>query len=412
MENNCDIWIRGVIDGRRVAMKSVLITWELGGGMGHIFPIYELASELIARGIVVNVAAKDLEVAGKVLRDLDVRLFQAPHRLEPIRATFPRPVSYYQLLHNIGFGEVDCLTALIKAWQAIFVAAGADAIVFEHSPIALFAAIALPVKKALMGTGFSIPPTPLPFIRAVDSGELQALEALKAETLASTNTAGARAGIKRIYSLDEIYECTGIHFLRTYPELDHFGVRPGASYFGVSQNALKGGPHWPDREVPRVFAYLKKFRRGRDLIQQLARLPLSVIAYCPFLSEREASALTGHMPNIQFCCEPLDISSIAHDCDAGICHGGHGTTAMLLLRGIPIVGIPLHQEQVLLCERVRSQNLGTIISPAEEMSIEDALNRVLRSTTCKANAMSFAQTYQKPMLKPVMNTIAEWVLAD
>jgi len=48
----------------------IVLTWELGGGLGHMMNLRPLAAELVARGHEVFIAAGDLSRAIDVLGDL------------------------------------------------------------------------------------------------------------------------------------------------------------------------------------------------------------------------------------------------------------------------------------------------------------------------------------------------------
>lgn len=49
---------------REIAMATVLVTWELGGGLGHLLPLEPLVRGLSERGHRVAVALRDLSRAG------------------------------------------------------------------------------------------------------------------------------------------------------------------------------------------------------------------------------------------------------------------------------------------------------------------------------------------------------------
>src|SRR5271157_887693 len=136
---------------------KVFLTWELGAGLGHLINLVPLARGLRLRGHGVFCALQDLSRAGRVFGDIGVSYLQAPIATKT-PATFIDPQrTFAHILHNRGFGELCELRAMAAAWRNLFELAAPDLIVFEHSPTALLAALGLPAKKALIGTGFFCP---------------------------------------------------------------------------------------------------------------------------------------------------------------------------------------------------------------------------------------------------------------
>jgi hypothetical protein len=62
-------------------MATVLFTWELGGGIGHLVRIKPLAEGLAERGARVWVALRDLSQADRFFDRGKVRLVQAPSKV-------------------------------------------------------------------------------------------------------------------------------------------------------------------------------------------------------------------------------------------------------------------------------------------------------------------------------------------
>ena len=99
-------------------MATVLFTWELGRGLGHLVPMLPLARALSQRGHKVFVAARDVAAAPAVFGDAGVSLLAAPFALNP-PVYFPRTVNYAQLLANVGWGDYDRLFGLASAWRNV-----------------------------------------------------------------------------------------------------------------------------------------------------------------------------------------------------------------------------------------------------------------------------------------------------
>src|SRR5687768_384397 len=97
-------------------MANILLTWELGGGRGHLGPLRQLAEQLLVRGHRAFLVSRDVVAAANFFADLAVDVFAAP--LLPALPTYAIPAvrSFADILHNVGFGSRQHLAALTEAW--------------------------------------------------------------------------------------------------------------------------------------------------------------------------------------------------------------------------------------------------------------------------------------------------------
>src|SRR5712664_2094429 len=121
-------------------MSRILFAWELGANLGHITPLLVLARALRERGHEVVFVLKDLRGCAELLQQHGFSFLQAP--IVAARAAgLPRePASYPEILLIHGFGDPAGLIAAARAWRSLFGLVKPDLVVFDHSPVALFAA--------------------------------------------------------------------------------------------------------------------------------------------------------------------------------------------------------------------------------------------------------------------------------
>jgi hypothetical protein len=382
-------------------MARILITWELGGGLGHLVRLQPLAAELLRRGHRVAVALRDLSRAAGVFRELPVTYFQAPVKLSPLPDEFRPPRTFPQILHNVGFGDEAALATLCAAWRALFDAIRPDVMVCDHSPTALLASRGLPVGRAIIGTGFCCPPDEFPMrdLRPWAEARLEALGADEQRILDTINRvlAAARGGPPLPLPLDRVAQLfTDVDrvLLTTFPELDHYPPAdrpPGTAYRGVWNRAEGKPPRWPAGSGMRVYAYLKPFE-GIEL--QLARLnelrcPAVIVVdgIQPKVVERFRSA------TLRFERERLDISLAARECDLAILNGTHGTVAALLLAGKPVLNVPLFLEQGILSRTVARLGAGLYAPARRPADVVGRLDEMMRSPNYGRAAAAFARRY-------------------
>jgi hypothetical protein len=204
-------------------MARVLLTWELGGGLGHLMNLRPLAVALAARGHRVFLAAGDLSRVPGVFAGSSGQWSVVGDQLAPgsargSEAPSPRPsptgrgsegeitvlaapwktartktvetiVTYADLLLNIGFGDGDSFTVHQQAWRNLYDLVKPDVLICDHSPSALLAARGQSFAVATVGTGFFTPvdESPLRLLRKVLPEELPAVRAREQRLLEIMN---------------------------------------------------------------------------------------------------------------------------------------------------------------------------------------------------------------------------------
>jgi len=389
---------------REKSGKTILFCWELGGGLGHLMQMLLLAQDLAKAGHRVFVALRHLENAALLYGSAGVTFLQAPGRFAPARSKIARPVSFAQLLANMGFDEPLELFAVACAWRNLIKMVGPDLIIFDHAPTALLASRGLDTKRALIGSGFCCPPDecPLPVFRPELEGKIDPakLAAFEQTVLSAVNGQLARWGEEPMRRLGQLYGDVDENFLTTFPELDHYLKRAatGAAYWGPVIAGTDGGgetPQWPPASASwsarRVYAYLKSSRDLPNVLHALADVGEATLVYAegagPGLRRRFES------PALRFVDGPLDLARVGKECDAAVLNGGHGVTAQMLLAGKPLLQIPLVREQGLTAEAVKRLGAGETVSAASTDAVRAALNAVVTDPRYATAAGRFAKRY-------------------
>jgi hypothetical protein len=373
-------------------MATVLLTWELGGGLGHLVNILPVARNLIECGYRVVAVLKDLSQVHKVFKGLDIQCLQAPVIAHPPANLIDPVRSFAQLLSNVGFSEPDELKTMAWAWRNLYEYIRPDLIIFDHSPIALLAARACPARKALIGTGFFCPldQHPLADFRPEMGDAGDRLRHDEDRVLGCANDVLTAWRMEPLEYIARLYHEVDEHFLVTFPELDHYGFRPSTRYWGAWPNVGGKKPSWPKGQGKRIYAYLKNFPALPHLLSALNDMGCPTIVYGDRLDK-----LRPQFESESMCFERewLDLAEVGRECDAAILNGNHGTTVSLLLAGRPTLQMPLFLEQGIFSAAVERIDAGLVALPSHPDTFHDRLASLLSSSKYQKGAMDFARRY-------------------
>ena len=371
------------------------MSWELGGGYGHLAPFLSLARPLQAEGHTLMLAARNLSAAEAVLGGSSLPYFQAPANF------FPRPGmklhSFAQILLHTAFNDSDELLARARAWRALYALLEPDILVCDHSPTALLAARGLPMRCVVTGNGFVIPPdvSPLPELREWSPASSAELERDEAETLDRANAVLRTLSAPPLERLAQLF-AEASTALFTLKELDNYAeLRGGTDYWGVPPGPGGAVPQWPKADGKRVFVYGQPFDALPEVLADLVKSGYCSLVYVPKLAQEERARLQG--PRLKFADALMDMSVLGEQCDCALMTNGHGTTAAMLLAGKPVLLLPQHLEMMLIAKTVEKSGAGLTAATLDAGTIGERLHRLLHETRFTQAARAVAESYRSKL---------------
>ena len=396
-------------------MGKVAFCWELGGAFGHIMGFLPIAKRLQEQGHDVVFIVKDLMNTGQLVVQNGFKVYQAPF-WHPRLKNLPKPVNYAEILFRFGYMNEDRVFEMVMGWKNLLEVIAPDLVVVDHSPTALIASRCISVKRTILGTGFFSPPqiNPMPPIRPWANPSLERLQNTEKRALQSINGVLERIGVPGLENLMDLFDCDE-NFLATFPELDHYQNRGQVRYWGPRMSMDEGeDPVWPkSKDGPNIFAYLKgEFKDVGEVLRALKSMEANVLIYASRLAQKKIEMFQGE--NVVFSPKMLNLNKVCQKCDLVICHGGQATLARPLLKGIPVLGLPIQLEQFLILSNVVRFGAGVMVNPADKnKDYAVAIQRALTDENIKRKAKEFAALHvdfdQQKQIANIVNRIEELI---
>jgi hypothetical protein len=363
-----------------------------------------LAEELARRGQRVFVALRQLDrAAASAFAGAGVSFLPAPGWHPGTGGGAPRehPVTFTQLLMNVGFADDGELTARCAAWRNLYRMVKPDLLVFDYSPAAMLASHGFDFRRAAIGSGFCCPPPdaeagrPWAVLRPHAAATIEPWRLLEDEKvlLARVNRVLGKWRQPPFEHISRLYADLDENFLTTFPELDHFPQRRGtARYWGPVIGDAPGcvAPQWPDGEGKRVYVYLKNSEATPELLERLPGAGAPVLAFIDGLAPERRRRFAS--PSLRLPDRPVDLRRAAAECDAAILSGGAGSTAEVLLAGKPVVEVPSALEQVMTADAVERLGVG-VKAAGGAGAILSGIKTVTGDERYTKAARHFAQRY-------------------
>ena len=349
-------------------MPTILLAWELGGGLGHVIPLSRVARRLLSHGMRVVAAVKELTSA-RVLTEAGAEVLQAPiwpvtFLSEAERARMSS-ATFADSLADAGLANSDALAMLLRAWQTLLTWLKPDLIVADYAPAASLAARGR-APLVLTGGGFYLPPAGLrrfPLLHDVSPPVWSEDEILTAVNRALRSTGGPELGrLAQIFAGDA-------EVVSTFPLLDPYRAQRQAPAVGPFLEHVPL-PRRPDAH--KIFVYLTPGSGVRaDLEEMLLFLAPRLRIFAPaasraFLTEaaRAGAAIDTVPPALS---ETLSSTRLI------VHHGGMGVAAEALAAGVPQLVLSLDIEKELNGRALEAAGVGQLIKfhdPAARVSAD------------------------------------------
>lgn len=374
-------------------MARVAFAWELGAGLGHVVPLWDLGTTLVQHDHEVGFILRDPEALRRLPGGAAFRVLPAP-RFAGEGQEFQVPATYAEILLSCGFASADTLRAQVAGWIEGLRALAPDFVVEDYGPTALLAARILGIRRARCANGFAIPPrtVPLPPFRFDLDVPPSRIAESEARALDSVNAVLGAHGQAPLASLAEMLACDET-FLCTLPELDHYGNRPPSGYWGPRVRFHVGREvAWPKGPGPCILAYLYDSPLIVPALEALSTRKCRLVAYIPGLLPEHRALLEG--PGRVVSDEMVRIDKLLPGCDLVLNHGG-GLTVGALLAGIPQFVLPQHYEQYITAKRVEQMGAGGWVgAEATRETAGRMFDLVLSQPRFRAAAQAFAARYR------------------
>lgn len=377
---------------KSAASKTILLTWELGDELGHLARLRPLALTLQRCGHHVLVATSHAKNVSVLPESIPVIAAPSP-RLAPVRDAIREPATFADILYNTGITRPGALARMVRDWGTIFDQHRPDVVVQDFSPFALLALQGRAPRSVLLGTGFACPPDvrPLPDMRAWQNHYPDRLLMTENAVLDALNSQLEAQDQAPLDGIGELYTRVDANLLATVPGLDHYPSRPRTSgptpdYLGVWSDLGGDAPRWPAGERPRVFAYLKPFHGLQQLLDHLAASGHS----CLVFTSAKLKADQWPTDTLRIVPGPLDMRRVIPECDLAILHAGHGSTAQMLLGGVPVLQLPFNVEQYHTAKNTERLGAGVMALTDNPAAICAAYDRLASDASMRRAAEAFA----------------------
>jgi hypothetical protein len=366
---------------KKTLKDHIVICWEIGDNLGHVYQASRLAAQLVTYGFKVSVILKDITFASIAFEGIDVCWYQSP--VSPRVSIAVHPMNHADILHLHGYHNSACLLGMIYAWNNIFNLLEPSCVITEASPTAGLSASILKIPRINIDNGFFYPPLTHPLTPLRDWQPFAIDELLNKDirTKNIINECLAHFSTPQLFRLSDLFNVDTYYL--NWPELSHFGRSHHGTYLGpiFSQNTSSHDIY--NCTSDRCLIYLNTCdKRVETAIQWSLNQGLYTTAYLPSMPINKLDKFISN-PKFTLSRRPLNLDVELKDARFIICHGGIGTVTQSIRSGVIPLIIPNHVEQFRTQLNLLKHRLTVNVSTHPDFSVDlkdaDAVRQTIRS---------------------------------
>lgn len=376
-------------------MKTVLFTWELGGGMGHVMSLNRFAARLARHDVRLVAAAKNLESA-RILRDAGVETLQAPRWPVDFLTSAERATQSSATMHDVlaafGLANEDALRNLLDQWDVILKTVQPDLVVADYAPLSCLMSFGR-IPLLIAGNGYTQPPSEMkrfPLIHRSYAPQLN-----EDETLATVNRAMRSVGRSALERLPQIFAADA-RFVETFPLLDPYAVQRLEPANGPVFESPPIARH-PDADA--ILVYLSRgCELHPDIVDALQPFASRLYIHAPELTSDQSGGFARQGARIH--ANMLPLRETLPSAGLVIHLGGSGLAAEALAAGVPQLILATHIEQQLNGSALEDAGLGQMIRAFDPQSrISSGMIEALLADDAMAQRAAQAGEQHRDMLQ-------------
>jgi rhamnosyltransferase subunit B len=354
--------------------RKVVLTWELGGGLGHAARLVAVSEALARRGFEPVLVARrpdSLEVLGFGATERDALKAPVwpgliPGALPPVHG---RQASLGDSLGDLGLTDASTIASLIGEWDRIFAGVKPNALVADFAPASLLAAAGR-IPSVAIGSGYALPPATVPEFPLLRP-DVSARKYQERVLLEAVNRALVASGRQELDRLPQIFAADR-QCVACFEETDPYAtLRDGP-------NLAPFLPPWSRAGADRgeeIFVYLPEHVASNPAvaiaIAQVVGAGKVVRIFVPDLD----AAIAGRFVSAGALLEtaPVPLDDLARRTSLVVYHGSLGIASFALAAGIPQIVIAHDTEKRLVGQAIERLGAGHSVALSSHSPLEGAL---------------------------------------
>lgn len=349
-------------------MRTILLAWELGAGLGHVTALRRLAVRLAPRGFRL-VAAVNNVMSASALAAEGVEILQAPvwPGIFPngAQTAIRSSVTLGDTLGGLGLADEQTLRTLIGAWDRLLTVIAPDMVIADYAPAVSLAARGR-IPLALTGNGFTLPPPEMerfPILHEM-SPPVWAEERL----VEIVNSSLRSLNLQPLKRLPQLFS-GDVRWVQTFPLLDPYSAWRERPIEGPMLDRLPD-PRRPDAQE--ILVYISTAPGTRvPFLESLKAVAKRVRVFAPVLPPDELEHLASLGMKIEK--TPFRFSEELASARLLVHLGSAGTSVEGLIAGVPQLILSIDIEKDLAGAAMENAGIGRLIkihNPAASLSAD------------------------------------------